>query len=135
MGKQEHPIIEIIWRACRRGRRGPKSITISKIGADAIRAEVRRAIRDGDSAACFDAALILIGFLSSRDEAKEAVCELNRLQAELMPEIEAAIRTQKAAASGPVKLGVGEHRAEMFGAPAPEGTVKNRDLRPLGIIR
>lgn len=137
---------DIIWAALVPGRRGPKSIRLSEAGRVAIASEVRRAIAEGDIRECCEAALVMIGFLSSRDEAREAVCELNRLRHELRREVDAAFRARSeetecearalqeksAAALGEKR----EMRAEMFGTPAPAGTIKSRALKPIpSIIR
>src|SRR5437870_5515420 len=94
MGRHEHPITEIIWRALVPGRRGGTSMDLSREGAKAIVAEVRRSIAHGEIVPCWEAALTLMGFLSSRDDAKEAVGELKWLRDQLKPEAERAFVIQ-----------------------------------------
>lgn len=129
-GQGDHPITEMIWSALAPGRRGTASLSVSAEGERAIRAEMFRAIADGDIGACLASTATVIGFLSARDEARDAVVVLARLYREAAPELDESAKLKAAAMHGekPVR------RAEMLGAPAPKGSIKNRDLRPIPAI-
>src|SRR5262249_43483358 len=135
MKPEDHPIIDIIWSALVRGRRGPRSLAMSADGAKAIEASVRLSLVRGDIAECCEAALSVLGFLSGHDSAREAVCELRRLRRQLAPEIDAAFARRRARLKRDAEAALlvakqGVERVEKFGAPAPAGSVKNRNLMP-----